>query len=132
MGNNRGEYEQGSGETVVEMCRLGDGTEMPMGMAMFTAFNVQSMIAELDAVGALVAVMDVKGLAQGNQPGSTPFADTRSAMLRWGLCREDNKGGLVMHDEVAHVVNNMVHLNPRNTYDYVITDPREQFTGFED
>lgn len=116
-------------ETYMQISQLADGTEVPYVVMHATGLSVDALIEQYGAVAAV----DLRGLAEGEQPQRTPwYGDLREQYADIGLCGAGKDGTLTMHDDIARVIRNSVHVNPNDVLDVRVTDPREPFEGFRD
>lgn len=117
----------GGGEVQQELWHMADGSEIPSGVVQTTFLSLEAL---LGTHGALAAI-DLLDVAAGRQPQVSPFGDMKSALLESGLCGGFEDGTIGMHDLTAAVVRNAVHVNPRDEFEWSLTDPREPFGGFD-
>lgn len=106
--------------------RLADGAEVPEVLVRTSLLNLGLFLQEYGPIGAY----DALALTRGEQPVRTPLGNTGEKLADLALVDRMSDGSYKMHDIVAAVIRNTVHINPNDEFEYVAKDPCEPFEGF--
>jgi hypothetical protein len=107
--------------------KLADGTEIPESVAITGMISLRDL---LEKYGPLAAI-DLTDIANGIQPKRSPFGDPKVMYTCEGFVDVSEDGKLYMHDVLCDIVRNAVHVDPNDPSNFLLTDPREPFPGFD-